>query len=74
MTIIQLKHRIKKTSEALEREHKRNVEKCSRVGWGSGMRRVKIGPNHRREFELETRLRGYKEQLTKLEGAGDSDL
>jgi len=73
-TAKQLKHRIKQTGEALEREHIRNVEKTSRVGWGAGMRRVKIGPSHSREFELEARLRGYIEQLAELEGAGDSDL
>ena len=72
MTIKQLKHRIKQTGAALEREHIRNVEKSSRVGWGTGMRRVKIGPSGRREFELEARLECYKEQLAKLEGVGDS--
>jgi len=74
MTIKQLKHRIKQAGEALEREHIRNVEKTSRVGWGAGMRRVKIGLSRSREFELEARLGRYKEQLAKLEGAGDSDL
>ena len=66
-TAKQLKHRIKQTSEAIEREHIKNVGISSRVGWGAGMRRVKIGPSGRRENELRARLEEYKEQLAKLE-------
>ena len=68
MTEKQLKHLITQTEAALEREHRRNIKITSRAGWGSGMRRVRIGPSFRRENELEERLGGYIKQLKKLEG------
>ena len=68
MTVKLLKSRIKRIKEALEREHIRNVEISSRVGWGAGMRRVKIGPSGARERELESRLNEYKRQLKEFEG------
>ena len=68
MTVKQLKYRIERTTEALAREHIKNVKIFSRVGWGTGMRRVKIGPSYRRERELESRLDNYKHQLKELEG------
>ena len=67
MTSKQLNHRIKQISASLERERQKNHDIISRVGWGSGMRRVRIGPGFRRENELEAKLRDYKEQLIKLE-------
>lgn len=72
MTVKQLKHRISRTAEALEREHRKNVEVSSRVGWGAGMRRVHIGPSFSRENELEGRLRDYKKQLAELEGTNET--
>ena len=67
MTVNQLKHRINKTSAALERERRKNSEIVANVGWGSGMRKVRIGPNFRRENELAEKLKNYMEQLKDLE-------
>jgi hypothetical protein len=66
VTAKQLEARIKRTEEALEREHIKNVEITSRVGWGAGMRRVKLGPSGRRERELESRLEDYRKRLKEL--------
>ena len=74
MTIKQLKSRIKRTEEALNKEYRRNIEKVACVGWGSGMRKVRIGPSFRRESELEERLSSYKEQLKKMEEAADEQI
>lgn len=63
MTVKQLKNRIRKTEEALEREHVKNIEKFSRVKWCSGMREVHTDSRFRREFKLERRLIEYKERL-----------
>ena len=49
VTAKQLQARIRQTEEALYREHVKNVEMFSLVGWGAGMRRVKAGhiaPNY----------------------------
>ena len=62
----QLEARIKRTEEALEREHIKNVEMTSRVGLGAGMRRVKLAPSGRRERELESRLEDYRKRLKEL--------
>jgi len=67
MTLKQLKHRIDKTTAALERERRKNSGIIADVGWGSGMRKVRTGPSFRRENELEGRLREYMEELKKLE-------
>lgn len=67
MTKKQLKYRIKQTTEALEREHLKNVEISARVGWGAGMRRVRIGPSRSRENELTSRLDDYMKLLAELE-------
>jgi len=71
MTIKQLKNYIKRIEAALEREHIKNVAICARVGWGAGMRRVKIGPSGGRERELANRLEDYRAQLSKMEGKND---
>ena len=67
MTVKQLKHKINKTSAALERERRKNTEITANTGWGSGMRKVRIGPSYRRENELAARLRDYTKQLKDLE-------
>jgi len=67
MTIKQLKSRIKQISASLERERRKNIEIIDRVGWGSGMRKVRIGPSYRRENELENKLNEYKNILEKME-------
>lgn len=66
MMVKKLNSRINKTSAALERERNKNIEITARVGWGSGMRKVHIGPSFRRENELEERLKNYIEQLKEL--------
>jgi hypothetical protein len=52
VTVRQMESRIRRTEAALRKEHIRNVEIMSRVGWGAGMRRVNTGPSGRREREL----------------------
>ena len=63
MTVQQLKRRIAQIEATLERERRKNIEITARVGWGAGMRRVRIGPSFRRENELEGRLNHYIQQL-----------
>jgi hypothetical protein len=67
VTVKQLKYRIERTEEALRKEHIKNVEISSRVPWGAGMRRVKVGPCCRRENELQSRLNDYRRQLREIE-------
>lgn len=71
MTKKQLLSRIQRTEEALKKEHINNVEKMSRVGWGSGFRKQYVGPCCRRENELENRLAEYKRQLAEMETQRD---
>lgn len=72
MTEKQLRHRIGATKEALAKEKRRNAEKMSRVGWGSGFRRQYVGPCCRREHELEDRLRRYERELAELVKGGEA--
>lgn len=66
MTEKQLLYRISRTEEALKRESRKNTEKMSRVGWGSGFRKHDNGPSCSRELVLDARLRGYREELEAL--------
>jgi dTDP-glucose pyrophosphorylase len=67
MTVKQLNNRINKTSAALARERRKNIEITARADWGSGMRKVCPGPSDRRENELTERLENYIKQLKEME-------
>lgn len=66
MTEKQLLYRINRAEEALARESRKNTEKMSRVGWGSGFRKQYVGPSCSRELQLESRLRDYRNALDAL--------
>ena len=55
-TIEQLKKRIDRCEESLQKEHERQHSVLERQGWGYGMRHSKIGVSNRRERELKSRL------------------
>ena len=65
-TLKQLKSRRERTANALQKEHIKNVEKFSRVPWGAGMRRVKIGPSCVRENTLRYKLDQIDAEINKL--------
>ena len=73
MTEKQLRYRIRATEDALFKEKLRNNEKSSRVGWGSGFRKMYVGPCCTRENEMESRLRRYKEELAELLKGGEAE-